>query len=94
MTSAPNALVDGKILRRVEWALFVLFSALFVYTVLEWRGILGDEHPFQPVRMVVLGGALLCQSAGGIVRNRSRGLSYALMIVSLIALGLTFLIHG
>lgn len=73
---------DAKI-DRVFAAVFLLF---FIYTVLVWRGVIGDGKAWRPGQTVLLAGALLTQSLASLVVRRSRVLYYCLLAGSLIPL--------
>ena len=59
---------------------------LFGYGILEWRGIVGDGHPWRPVSFIALSGAMLLQAIAPFARQRSRVASYAVLGASLVAL--------
>jgi hypothetical protein len=55
----------------VERVFLVCFLALFFYAVADWRGWLPFERGFQPLRMVLLSGALVLQAVAALVQRRS-----------------------
>ena len=79
--------VQKRRLRMLERSLLAFFLGLFIYAILEWRGIVGDGHPWQPERFLALSGGMLLQSIAGVVRERSITVFYSLLILSVTALG-------
>ena len=69
----------------------LLMSALFVASVLSWRGVpvFGSEPPFRPLGSVYLSGAMLLQAIAALFsRRRFYVVSYSLMAISLAGLWL------
>jgi hypothetical protein len=81
---------DNRRWRIVDRWLAGSCGALFVYSVLSWRGLVGDEAPYRPIQTVLLTGALLLQALAALARWRSRWLLYLLLTGSVVALGLAF----
>ena len=74
---------------RFEQSLVLITSAVFVVSVLSWRGVLvfGSEPPFRPLGLVFLWGAMLLQAVGAIFsRRRSYVVSRSLLVLSLACL--------
>ncbi len=74
---------------RFERSLVLITLALFVASVLAWRGIpvFGSEPPFRPLGSVFLSGAMLLQAICAILnRRRMYGLSKSLLVLSLACL--------
>lgn len=74
---------------RLDQSFVLLTSALFVASVLSWRGVpvFGSEPPFRPLGSVFLSGAMLLQAVGVIFSRRRLYLfSYSLLVVSMACL--------
>ena len=76
---------------RLDKGLIALMSALFVASVLAWRGVpvFGDDPSFRPLASVYLTGALLLQAVGGLL-SRKRLYPYSLTLMALSIVGLWF----
>ncbi len=74
---------------RVNIAFLILTSALFVASVLSWRGIpvFGSEPPYRPFASVMLTGGMVLQAVASLfARKRLYAISYSLLALSLVCL--------
>lgn len=74
----------------VNKAFLVFFLGLFAYAVADWRRWLPFEPGFQPLRMVLLSGALVLQPLASLVQRRSMLLFVTLMAASIALMVATF----
>lgn len=72
--------------RRVDGALAVVLLLFFGYTVLEWRGIIGDGTAWRPGQMVLASGGLLMLGLAPLVQRRSLIASFGLLAGALVIL--------
>lgn len=68
---------------KLERGFAIAMSLFFVYTLLVWRGVLGDGSAWRPGQSVLLSAALLLQAVAALVRRRSPLAFYGLMAASL-----------
>lgn len=79
--------------RKIEWSLLVLVLGLFIWSLLDMLGMLSGEPGFQPRRMVILTLAMITQSAGSLLQQRSRVGSYSLLALAGVLLIATFFVR-
>ena len=81
--------IDSKNWLRLDWGFLAVMGALFSYALGKWAGVIGGEPNYShPLRFVFLTSALFLQSAGSLARRRSRPVFYALLVTSVVMLGL------
>jgi hypothetical protein len=84
MTSSPE--VRHPRLEKVQYVLAVMMLLLFAYSVLVWRGVIGDGSEYRPLAGVLLTGAMLMQSTGALLGRKWRWLQFLLIGLSLVML--------
>ena len=70
--------------------LLICTVVLFFGTLFDWLGWLPFERGFQPLRTVLLSGALVLQSVAALVQQRSMILSWGLLAGSMVLIGAMF----
>jgi hypothetical protein len=72
--------------RTVDKVIATFSFALFAYSLADWLGWLPFERGFQPLRMVLLSGALVLQPVASLLRDRSMLLHFSLLAASIVLL--------
>lgn len=78
--------------RTIEVIFAITCGAVLIYALADWQKWLPGERGFQPFRLVLLSAAMVLQPVAALVRDRSRGLFWVLLLVSITLLAATFLV--
>ena len=69
----------------VDKCFLAVWTLLFVYAVLSWQGIVGDES-WRPAALMLFLGGMTLQAIASVTRRRSRVLFYFLLVAALAAI--------